>query len=98
MVADDVLGDAAYDEGLALRVDALAPHALAHLQVEPLDEVVGVRSRDAINGHRAAPASPRTCTVTLPSVEPRENRAKVKVVENLSDAAEADRRGRPRRA
>ncbi len=67
VVADDVLGDAAYDEGLALRVDALAPHALAHLQVEALDEVVGVRSRDAINGHRAAPASPRTCTVTLPS-------------------------------
>jgi hypothetical protein len=70
VVADDVLGDAAYDEGLALRVDTLAPHALAHLQVEPLDEVVDVRSRDAINGHDV-PASPRRpARGTLPTPTP----------------------------
>jgi len=34
---DDRLGDPAYDEGLALRVDALLAHQLAHVQVELVD-------------------------------------------------------------
>ena len=49
VVADDVLGDAAYDERLALRVDALAADALAHLAVEAQDEVlVGMQRRRSI--------------------------------------------------
>ena len=45
VVADDVLGDAAYDEGLALRVDPLTAQPLAHLPVEPLHQLaVGVRA------------------------------------------------------
>ena len=42
MVADDALGDPAYDGGVALRVDALAAHRLAHPQVELVDQL-GVR-------------------------------------------------------
>ena len=38
MVADDVLGDATYGEGLALRVDPVAPHPLADLVVEAATE------------------------------------------------------------
>lgn len=81
VVADHVLGDAAHERGLALRVDALAPDPLPHLQVEPLDEVVDVRSRDAINGH-VAPYFPRTCTDHATQPQPRRNRPAVKVVEN----------------
>ena len=42
MVADDALGDAAYDGGVALRVDALTPHGLAHQQVELVDQLAGL--------------------------------------------------------
>ena len=68
---------------LALRVDALASHALAHLQVEALDEVVGVRSRDAINGHvrRLLPRED-VHEGRYPRTQPR-NRGPVKVVENF---------------
>ena len=63
VVADDVLGDAAYDERLALRVDALAADALAHLPVEPLDEVVvraaSTRPSIARRSMPCVPASPR---------------------------------------
>ena len=44
--ADDALRDASYDGGLALGVDRLAPHQLADVLVELLDEVV-VRARRA---------------------------------------------------
>lgn len=44
--AHDTLGDAAYDGGVALRVDALPTHQLAHVLVEQLDELaVRVRRR-----------------------------------------------------
>ena len=39
VVADDALGDAAYDGGVALRVDALAADDLADEQVELLDQL-----------------------------------------------------------
>ena len=73
VVGDDVLGDAADEEGLALRVDALATDPLPHLGVEALDQVVvgtprRLRSLDAINGH-GGPASPRTCTVKVPMTD-----------------------------
>jgi hypothetical protein len=47
---DDIFGQAAYDERVALGVDALAAYSLAHPLVERLDQV-GVRvSGD--DGHR----------------------------------------------
>ena len=42
VVADDALGDTAYDGRVTLRVDALAADGLAHPLVELLDQV-GVR-------------------------------------------------------
>ena len=39
VVADDALGDPAYDRGVALRVDALAADGLAHQLVELLDQL-----------------------------------------------------------
>ena len=79
--------------------------AIEQLTVTTLRNVIGgmalektLTSRDAINGHRAAPASPRTCTVTLPSASRAETGARQRLWRTSSDAAEADRRGRPRRA
>lgn len=40
MGTDDALGDAAYDGGVALRVDGLLPHQLAHVLVQLLDQLV----------------------------------------------------------
>ena len=61
VAADDVLGDAAYDEGLALRVDAFAADLLAHLGVEAEHQVVvGVRPRQrlkSVHRHGRAPRS-----------------------------------------
>jgi hypothetical protein len=45
MSADHLLGETAYDEGIALRVDALGAHGLAHPPIERLDQV-GVRVGD----------------------------------------------------
>ncbi len=42
MSAHDGLGESAYDGRIALRVDALTAHGLAHPLVERLDQV-GVR-------------------------------------------------------
>ena len=39
MVADDTLGDAAYDGSVTLRVDTLTAHGLAHEQVELLHQL-----------------------------------------------------------
>ena len=51
VVADDALGDPAYQQRVALRVDALAAHDLAHPRVEPLEQLV-VRIK---GGHRHLP-------------------------------------------
>ena len=70
MVADDVLGDATYDERLALRVDTLAAHPLTHLPVEPLHQVevrVRTRQRLFLNGHEGCPYFSRSSTFTLPT-------------------------------
>ena len=87
VVADDVLGDAAYDERLALRVDALAAHALAHLVVEPLDQlVVGARrrrrpiDRQTVLCHGCL-LPEKTCTSDATQRRRDENRGPVKVVE-----------------
>ena len=49
------LGEAAYDERVALRVDALAAHGLAHPLVERLDQV-GVRVRGDDRQRRSLPS------------------------------------------
>ncbi len=89
VVADDVLGDAAYDERLALGVDALAPHPLAHLPVELAHElVVGVgtrergRSIEPFRGHGDAPVPEMVHRGRYPDSDPT-NRPQVKVVDNL---------------
>ena len=40
VLADHALGDPAHQRRVALRVDALAAYQLAHLLVEPLDQLV----------------------------------------------------------
>ncbi len=91
MGADHVLGDAAYDDRLALRVDTLAPDPLAHLPVEALDEVVVGRlaclrrgSFDPINCH--LPCFPRFCCGKTTQRKGPENSGKAKVVDNSRSA------------
>ncbi|GAB2446069.1 hypothetical protein GCM10027062_29020 [Nocardioides hungaricus] len=47
MGADDAFGDPAYDGGVALRVDRLPAHQLAHMLVELLDQAIVLRQRHA---------------------------------------------------
>ncbi len=58
VVADDDLGDPAYEPGVALRVDALAAYVVAHLRVEALDE----------RAVRVGPMAP--CRAPVPSEVP----------------------------
>ena len=51
VLADHALGDPAYDDGVALRVNALAAHQCAHPLVERLDEL-GVRVGQRHQGPR----------------------------------------------
>ena len=52
VVADDALGDPAYERGVALRVDALAAHQPPHVQVELVDQLPVVRSARVGRRHR----------------------------------------------
>jgi hypothetical protein len=81
VVAYDVLGDPAHHERLALRVDTRTADPLAQLAV---GSVRDGRSLDAINGHGGAPASPRTCTVTLPSTKRPETGSRQRLWTTLS--------------
>jgi len=58
-LGQDRVGDAAYDGCIGLRVDALAPHHLAHVRVEPLDQrVARCRRRTGMRCH-GDPSLPR---------------------------------------
>ena len=65
MVADDALGDAAYDGGVALRVDALAAHGLAHQQVELVDQL-GASVHDGRGHDDTSPENEPRCTAGMP--------------------------------
>ena len=54
------LRDPAYDAGVGLRVHALAPHHLAHVRVEPLDQLVARRrGRTGMRRRHPDPEFPR---------------------------------------
>lgn len=64
VAAHDVLGDAAHDTGVALRVDTVRAHPLAHLAVEHLDQLaVRVLVR---HGHASPPSRVGFCATTYP--------------------------------
>lgn len=95
VVADDVLGDAAYGEGLALRVDPVAPHPLADLVVEAAHEVVvarPVRGRTvgkAVDGHDRCTHFPRSCTREVTRGPPGQTRPSGELVDNPGSRAPA---------